>query len=335
MARSTPRPHPTMTHRRQPLIRHGPTCGATMWAAYDHDRTITTRVGVQRFTLHIRRCRTAACPPFQKPYRPEEAGRLALPTPACGLAIIPLVGTLRDAQHRSIPEMHQELGLRHVTMALRTGPHLLERDDELVALSLVDRRRLRQITQPQGRVILALDGLQPDVGHEVLWVLRDGLSGEVRLARRLLSATQKDLAALISAVKQALAVPIVGVMADGQHSIRRAVEQALPHVPHQRCHCHDLREAAKPLDEADRQAKKALKKRVRGGRLIERQLEGRPDPEAAVVLGYGSAVRRALTDDGRPPLDASGLTRHHRLTAIADRVDRVAKRGPCPTRSCD
>ena len=37
--------------------------------------------------------------------------------------------------------------------------------------------------QPLGRVILALDGLQPDVGQEVLWVLRDCLSGEVLLAR--------------------------------------------------------------------------------------------------------------------------------------------------------
>jgi hypothetical protein len=40
---------------------------------------------------------------------------------------------------------------------------------------------------------LALDGLQPDVGHEVLWVLRDCLSGAVLLARSLLSATQPGL----------------------------------------------------------------------------------------------------------------------------------------------
>jgi hypothetical protein len=40
-------------------------------------------------------------------------------------------------------------------------------------------------------VILALDGLQPDVGHEVLWVIREYLSGEVLLARSLLSGTAK------------------------------------------------------------------------------------------------------------------------------------------------
>jgi hypothetical protein len=42
---------------------------------------------------------------------------------------------------------------------------------------------------------LALDGLQPDVGHEVLWVVRDCLSEEILLARPLLRSTQGDLTA--------------------------------------------------------------------------------------------------------------------------------------------
>jgi hypothetical protein len=41
-----------------------------------------------------------------------------------------------------------------------------------------------------------VDGLQPDVGHEVFWVLRDCLSAEVLLAKNLLSATAEDLKAL-------------------------------------------------------------------------------------------------------------------------------------------
>jgi hypothetical protein len=103
-----------------------------------------------------------------------------------------------------------------------------------------------------------------------------------------------------------------------------------PDVPHQLCHFHDLREAAKPIYAADRHAKKALKKRVRGVRPIARRLAGRRDPEAEVVRGSCAAVRRALTDDGRPPLDASGLTLHDRLSAMAASLEQGAKRGPCP-----
>ena len=71
--------------------------------------------------------------------------------------------------------------------------------------------------------------------------------------------------------------------------------------------CHYLREAAKPLYEADRHAKKELKKHVRGVRPIERAREERTDPEAEAMRGYCLAVRSALTDDGPPPLEAPGL----------------------------
>jgi hypothetical protein len=206
----------------------------------------------------------------------------------------------------------------------------LERYDELVALSLQDTARLRRLTQPQGRVILALDGLHPDVGQEVLWVLRDCLSGEVLLARSLRSATHTALAELIREVKQALAVPIAGMISDGPLSIRRAVAQAFPEVPPQLCHFPDLQEAANPIYEADRHAKKVLKKHVRGVRPLERAAEGRTDSEAEVIRGYCSAVWSALTDDGRPPLAAAGLQLHDRLNAIAQSLERVEKRGPCP-----
>jgi len=301
-----------------------------MWAAYHHYRTITTLEDVVHLTLQIRRCLNRACPQFHRPYRPEEEGRLALPKHEFGLDVIAWVGTLRYAQHRSLPEISQHLRHRGMAVAPRTVTHLLERYDELLTLSLTDTARLQRITQAQGRVLLALDGLQPDVGHEVLWVLRDCLSGEVLLARSLLSATQPDLAILLRTVRQNLQVPLVGIVSDGQLSIRGAVAEVFPDVPHQLCHFHYLHEAAKPMYDADRHAKKELKKRVRGVRPIERRLAGRSDPEAEVVRGSCAAVRSALTDDGRPPLDASGLKLHDRLTAITASLERVEKRGPCP-----
>jgi Transposase, Mutator family len=333
MARTTPRPTPTVAQTLLPLARHCPCCGTTMWAAYHNSLPLTTLEAVLRLTLQIRRCLNATCPQCRKPYRPEAEGRLALPKHEFGLDVIAFVGTRRYAQHRSIPEIHQALVERGVAVAQRTVTNLVERYDELLSLTLQDTGRLRRLTEPQGRVVLALDGLQPDMGHEVLWVFRDCLSGEVLLAQSLLSASHKDLATLLRQVKRALRVPIGAVISDGQRSIRKAVHHALPTVPHQLCHFHYLREAAKPISEADRHAKKELKKRVRGVRPIERQLATRTDPEAEVIRGYCSAIRSALTDDGRPPLDASGLKLHARLRAIADSLERVEKRGPCPKRS--
>jgi Transposase, Mutator family len=333
MARTTPRPTPTATQTLLPVLRHCPCCGDTMWAAYHNYRTITPLEMVLRLTLQIRRCLNANCSRVRTPYRPEAEGLLALPKHEFGLDVIAFVGNQRYAHHRSIPDIHHVLLKRGVAVAPRTVTHLLDRYDELLSLTLQDTERLRRLTAPQGRVILALDGLQPDMGHEVLWVFRDCLSGEVLLAQSLLSASPHDLADLLQRVKQALGVPIVAVISDGQRSIRKAVQQALPKTPHQLCHFHYLREAAKPIYEADRHAKKALKKHGRGVRPIERQLETRPDPEANVIRGYCSAVRSALPDDGRPPLAASGLKLHQRLSDIARSLERVEKRGRCPKRS--
>ncbi len=66
---------------------------------------------------------------------------------------------------------------------------------------------------------------------------------------------------------------------------------------------------------------------MRGVRPIERGLDGREDPEAEAVRGYCLAVRSAITDDGRPPLAASGLKLHERLSAIRESVERVGKKG--------
>jgi hypothetical protein len=318
MARTTARPLPTATRMLKPLWRHCPCCGNTMWVAYHNFRTITTLTEGLRLTLQIRRCLHATCPQGRRPYRPEDEGRLALPKHELGLDILARVGVLRSAQHRRSPDIHQALVDRRLALAPRTVQHLVERSEELVALSLSDTARLQPLTQPQGRVILALDGRQPDVGHAVLWVLRDCLSGAVLLARSLLSATHDDLAALLPAVTEALPVPSVGVIADGHRSIRTAVHHALPGIPQQRCHFHSLREAATPIYAADRHAKKERKKHVRGVRPLARQLADRHDTEANVLRGYGQAVRSARTDAGRPPLEAAGLQLPTRLSAIVD-----------------
>jgi hypothetical protein len=279
--------------------------------------------GVVRLILHVRRCPNASCPRFHLPFRPETEPHFALPHHEFGLDIIALVGHLRYVEHRSIPEIHAELRRRRVVVAERTVTNLLDRYDELRALATANPKRLRSLLRPQGRVVLAIDGLQPHVGHEVLWVLRDCLGGEVLLARSLLSATIKDIAALIREVRDVLPVPITAVVSDGQETIRKAVARTLPGIPHQLCHFHYLREAAKPIAEADRHAKKELKKRVRGVRPLERAAEAELGLEAEIVRDYCTAVRGALTDDGLPPLTAAGLKLHERLQKIAFSLDRV------------
>jgi hypothetical protein len=323
--RTRPRPRPKRRLELTPAAKHCPECGHKLWAAYDNFRVITTLDGVLQLILHIRRCPNPSCRRFYQPVRPEAEPRFALPHHEFGLDVIALVGLFRHVEHKSIPEIHAELRRRRVVVAQRTVTNLLDRYDELRALATVNPARLDSLLRRQGHVVLAIDGLQPHVGHEILWVLRDCLSGEVLLTRSLLSATINDIAAMIREVRDRLPVPITGVVSDGQGPIRKAVARILPGIPHQLCHFHYLREAAKPIAAADRHAKKELKKRVRGVRPIERAVEMQPGLEAEIVYGYCAAVRAAVTDDGLPPLSAPGLKLHERLEMIVASLGRASE----------
>src|SRR5438874_6330462 len=97
-------------------------------------------------------------PRFRQPYRPEAEPHFALPYHEFGLDVMALVGRLRHAEHRSIPEIHQELTRRGLVVAQRTVTHLLDRYDELRALASADPERLGPLLRQQHRVLLAIDG---------------------------------------------------------------------------------------------------------------------------------------------------------------------------------
>src|SRR5260370_25743832 len=148
----------------------------------------------------------------------------------------------------------------------------------------------------------------------------------ILLARPLLSSTQGDLTALRTFVKQGLEpwkVPVTGGISDGQETIGSAVAFVFPEVPHQRCQFHYLKDATKPLYEADRNAKTELKKQLRGVRPTERAEDSHPTPQNDAIRGACLAVRAPLTDHGRSPLDAPRFRLHARLTHISASIGRI------------
>jgi hypothetical protein len=168
MARKSARPRPERERVLVPTRQTCSGCGGHMRLRYENRRTLVTLSGTVRLRLRIRRCEAPGCPRFHAPYRPEAEGALALPQHEFGLDVIALVGVLRHRDHRSVPEIHAALRERGIDIAERSVTNLLDRYDELLATALTSTRRLRRVLRQQGGVILALDGLQPDVGHEVL-----------------------------------------------------------------------------------------------------------------------------------------------------------------------
>ena len=65
---------------------------------------------------------------------------MALPQHEFRLDVIALIGPLRYPQHRTAPEMHQELRRRGLDICERTVTNLLDRYDEPVSIRLSDSR---------------------------------------------------------------------------------------------------------------------------------------------------------------------------------------------------
>src|SRR5439155_17275276 len=150
MPRRSARPRPDRTVDLPAHTRVCPACTGPLWSAATARRTVVTLDGSVRLRLQIRSCRNPECPRHRACLRPEQEGRIALPEHEFGLDVIALVGTLRHAQHRSVPEIHAELTRRGVPICPRSVTNLLDRYDELLALSLADPRRLGRLTAATG-----------------------------------------------------------------------------------------------------------------------------------------------------------------------------------------
>lgn len=287
-------------------------------------------------------CKNLNCAHAGATYKSAEAEMLSMKHSSYSYDVLCLVGDLRFKQHRTVSEIAEALNERGIQVSERHAQNLYERYQTLLAASLDDHVRsvLAETTALNGGVVLSMDGVQPEKGNETLYVVREVFSGTVLAAQNMKSGTAAELQELIRPIL-ALGYPVVGIVTDGQHSIRLAFEALLPDVPYQYCQYHYLKDIAKPIVDADRKLKMELKKSMRGVRDIERKIEQaearaieavleESNPldaraaatessevtEAEIAKGYIAAVRALLLEDGDPPLELPGLLIYERAQAI-------------------
>ena len=136
-------------------------------------------------------------------------------------------------------------------------------------------------------MILTIDGLQPEKGHETLYVVRELGQKRIWFAEALISATADEVRRLITKAKEwaeSLGKPVVLWISDRQDAFVTGIAAEFPDVPHRYCDNHFLRDVAKPMLEADSHAKVQMRRKVRGLRKIERAVLKRQSAEASETL---------------------------------------------------
>ena len=164
----------------------------------------------------------------------------------------------------------------------------IRRYQVMLAARQQDPEALRRQYEAVDEIILSIDGLQPEKGHETLYVVRELTRKRVWFAEALISATADEVRRLIAQAKEwaeALGKPVALWMSDKQDAFVTGIAAEFPDVPHRYCQNHFLRDVAKPVLEADSHAKVQMRKKVRGLRKIEQAVLKRHDVEASEDRG--------------------------------------------------
>jgi hypothetical protein len=345
------------------LDRNCPVCGRLMHICDHRYRRLHTLDGPVQLICKLNRCPDPTCPGHARTKSPEIEITIALPQVAIGWDVFCWIGHRRCSRHMAISliqsELRDDYAIKLSEDALET---YIRRYQVMLAARQQDAASLRRHYESVAENILCIDGLQPEKGHETLYVVRELTQKRVWFAEPLLSATADEVRRLITKAKEwaeSLGIPVGLWMSDKQEAFVKGIAAEFPDVPHRYCDNHFLRDLAQPVLEADSHAKVQMRKKVRGLREIE-QAELRrqkaetkedltPDaseatgtaaaaanPPAAVVartdsvvLDYCVAVRGILNNDQGGPLHPPGLQMAEALHEVQESLQRNldAKKG--------
>ena len=180
------------------------------------------------------------------------------------------------ARHWSVPQLRAELQDGHqITLSDDAIAHYMGLYQTMLAARQQDPERLADDYRDIAGLVLTIDGLQPEKGHETLYVVRELMRKRVWFAEPLLSSATQEVRRLIVLARQwaeRLDTPVRGWMSDKQDAFVTAIAAEFPGTPHRYCQNHFLRDVAHPVLEMDSRAKVKMRSKVRGLRAIERRV---------------------------------------------------------------
>ena len=254
--------------------RSCPVCSRSMHVCDHRYHHLWTFQGATQVINRLVRCPDPSCESRGRTFSPEAELSISMPRWCLGWDVFCWLGHRRFARHWSGPQLRLEL---HDTHRIRLSDDAIEtyigRYQTMLAARQQDPAQLVEAYRDIGSLVLTIDGLQPDKGHETLEVVRELRRKRVWFAEPLLSSATQEVRRLIILARQwaaHLGKPVRAWMSDKQDAFVTAIADEFVGVPHRYCHNHFLRDMAQPVLDLDSQAKVKMRRKVRGLRAIER-----------------------------------------------------------------
>ena len=188
------------------------------------------------------------CRKFGMTVGTEAEQAVTLPNWTVTWDVFSLMGHRRFKRHWSVPQIRDELFDSFGIQASADWVEAyLRRYQTMVAAREGDLTRLAADYADVKDVILTIDGLQPEKGHETLYVVRELRLKRVWFAEPLLSSSKQEVGRLLeraAAIAKSIGKPIRGWMSDKQDAFVTGIAEIFPDVAHRYCANHFLRDLA-------------------------------------------------------------------------------------------
>lgn len=286
-------------------------------------------------------CSNGHCPERNTLLTPQTVVALTMPRWRIGWDVLLWMGFRRYKRHWAVSQIQAELlDSYQFKLSEDAITEYLRKYQTMVAARHQDIAKLRDEYHGCQDVILTIDGIQPEKGHETLYVVRELRKQRIWFAESLLSSTYAEIRKLIQRAKslsQHLNMPVRGWVSDKQEAFVVAIAAEFSGVPHRYCNNHFLRDLAELMLEKDSHAKVRMRSKIRGLRTIEKTILEELDrscqePEgwsqeqrvyaAQIVLDYCAAVRGILNDNHGGPLTPPGWRMAKALESMGESLER-------------
>jgi hypothetical protein len=245
---------------------------------YEHrDRRLyLLHAGATHLVSKIAHCMDKECPGHHEVVESAAEMSLAPPFWTIGWDVFAWMGHRRFARSWSVPQIRAELA---DTYGIAVSPDLVEdylkQYQAIVAARESAPESLADAYRNVKDLVLTIDGLQPEKGHETLYVVRELRQKRVWFAIPLLSSSASEVKRVFEqadAWAKRLDKPVRLWISDKQKAFVTGIAEVFAGIPHRYCDNHFLRDLAKPVLERDSHAKVQMRRKVRGLRQVERRI---------------------------------------------------------------
>lgn len=245
-------------------------CQKKLTRVSSSDRYLSTQKERIRAFVEVYECQNPKCHLYGQKIRPSTLTNLIFPGLSYGLDIIAEMGTLRFKEQKSIPQIHEFISKKysHVEITERHTENIIKKFMLVIEAAgenpKITKKRLFGKKKNLKGLVVSVDGIQPEQGNDILYVVREIQSGEMLFAKYLefsdAETMRKEIFEPIKILSEKMKLPVFGFIVDKQQVFTQVIEELFPGVPIQHCQSHFLKDLRKPVREKDSEMAKSVKK---------------------------------------------------------------------------